>query len=420
VWLVPFDEPPGAGPAGEQRAIRMLLGLGRGLVHAAGEAADVALGVAADATAELAGQARRLAEEAVALGARGARWWDDHGGELVRTLREYASVLVPRLAFVQIALATLDGMAAAWREWRRPCTADGEPVPPPAERRLAVLVAGLDSTDTNGAIDDVDTEALGYEEPDVQRFSYRGGVAPGSSAPPAGIEAHPYSRADSQQGLHAVGQRLADLVEDLARSAPGVPIDLLAHSQGGIVARLAIEELRQRGEDHLVGLLATIATPHHGADLATAARAASSGPLGGPIRDLAQAVGLPPGSAAQLSEAGDLVAELEATPLPEHLRAISIAAREDWLVPSPEAELDGATNVVVPTGSPVAHDAVPGDPQTTRALALALAGRAPACRSLVDAVLDQAVGRELALVEDAAGEVLTAASWGVGAASAAP
>jgi hypothetical protein len=417
VWLVPFDQPPGPGPVGEQRAIRMLLGFGRGLLHRAGDAAGVALGEATNVAADLAAQARELAAEGAGLGGDAAEWWKAHGGELVRTVAEYAGMLVPELALAQLALTTLDGMAAAWREWRRPCTADDQPVGPPPKRRLAVLVAGLGSTDTEGAIDDLDTGALGYEAADVERFSYEGGVTPGSPGHPAGVEVHPYAKADSEQDLRLVGERLADLVEDLASAVPGVPIDLMAHSQGGLVARLAVEELRRRGEDDLVGLLATIATPHHGADLATAARAASLGPFGDPVIDAIEGrSGLDQAAAAQLSEAGDLIAHLEATPLPEHLRAVSIAARSDYVVASPQAALDGATNVIVPVAGLRPHDAVPGDPHTTRALTLALAGRAPACRGLADALLDQSVGRGISLAEDWAGGIAAAASLGVAAA----
>ncbi len=407
VWLVPFDEPPGDGPDGERSAIRMLLGFGGRVLHGAGDAAGAALGAATDAASE-------LAADAAALGGEAAAWWAEHGGELVRTIEAYAALVLPPVALAQVALTTLDGMAAAWREWRRPCTSDDEAVPPPAGRRLAVLVAGLGSTDTSGAIDDVDTAALGYDEGDVERFSYEGGVTPGSPGRPPGVEAHPYAKADSFQDLRVVGDRLADLVEDLAAGAPGVPIDLVAHSQGGLVARLAVEALRRRGEDHLVALLATIATPHHGADLATAARALSVSPLSGPLVDAAEDVtGLGREAAAQLSEAGDLIAELEATPLPEDLRAISIAAQADYIVPTPQTELDGATNVVVPVSAASPHDAAPGDPGTTRALALALAGKAPPCRGLVDSLLDQSVGRGLSLAEDWAGGVAVGAAWGL-------
>ena len=73
--------------------------------------------------------------------------------------------------------------------------------------------------------------------------------------------------------------RLADLVEAVAAEAPGVPIDLLAHSQGGVVVRLALIELERRhGTEWLaaLGLVATLGSPHGGADLATAIHALSS------------------------------------------------------------------------------------------------------------------------------------------------
>ena len=76
--------------------------------------------------------------------------------------------------------------------------------------------------------------------------------------------------ADTQGDLRVAGARLADLVEAVAAEAPGIPVDLYAHSQGGLVTRLALDRLAERGVplDRL-GLVATLASPHLGADLAT-------------------------------------------------------------------------------------------------------------------------------------------------------
>ena len=78
-------------------------------------------------------------------------------------------------------------------------------------------------------------------------------------------------------------RRLADLVEAVAARGPhGVPIDLIAHSQGGLVVRLALIELERRhGAEWLarIGLVATLGTPHGGADLATAIHALLEHPL---------------------------------------------------------------------------------------------------------------------------------------------
>ena len=73
---------------------------------------------------------------------------------------------------------------------------------------------------------------------------------------------------------------------------------------------------------------------------------------------------------------------------------VSIAARGDLVVPSPRARLEGATNVVVPVDGLTAHDQLPGSPQATREIGLAIAGLGPSCESAGDAVLD-AVGGDL-------------------------
>ena len=55
--------------------------------------------------------------------------------------------------------------------------------------------------------------------------------------------------------------------------------------------------------------------------------------------------------------------------------------------------------MVVPTASAVPTATCPGDPRTTRELALALAGAPPGCRDLVEAVLDQVAGRVIGTLE---------------------
>jgi hypothetical protein len=163
-------------------------------------------------------------------------------------------------------------------------------------------------------------------------------------------------------------------------------------------------ELQRRGSVGAVGLLATIGTPHEGADLATAGRAVGLVPGGSELLDAASSAsgsGIDPSSRSvtQLSETSDLIVELGRTPLPEGLAAVSIAARTDLIVPVPRTRLEGATSVVVPTASVGAHSDLPGDPRTTRELALALAGAPPACRDLAEAVLDQVAGRVIGTLE---------------------
>ncbi|HEY9558986.1 MAG TPA: hypothetical protein VIR58_19780, partial [Acidimicrobiales bacterium] len=296
--------------------------------------------------------------------------------------------------------------------------------PPPPERRVALLVAGLGSTSENGAIDDVDAEGLGYDAPDVLRFSYEGGRTPDPTDGWTAIEPAAYDAADSQIDLRTSGARLADLIEEVAELSPGTPIDLYAHSQGGLVTRLALVELEARhGERWLsrLGLVATLGTPHGGADLATAVYAVGSTRAGSLVLDGAQHVlGIPldddAPSSRQLAESSDVIQELADSPIPPTVRSVSIAARGDLVVPVPRTAAPGATEVVVPLIGPSAHDALPGSAEAGRELALALAGLPPTCQSLGSALADQLVGEGISLGEDALG----ALGWFAGASRGMP
>ena len=393
VHLVPFDEAPGSGAAGERSAIRQLIG---GLGGALGE-----LGGA------LAGGAGSVAGSAA--------WLRSEGPQLLRTLAHYGARFAPPMSVLTSLATGYQAYARAPAAARRPCSPEGTAAPPPTARRAAVLVAGLGSSSDNGAIDDVDTTALGYHPPDVVRFSYGGGRTPD---PTDGFEAIPattYAAADTQGDLRVAGARLADLVEAVTAEAPGIPVDLYAHSQGGVVTRLALIELERRhGTAWLerLDLVATLGTPHGGADLATGVHALGSTAAGSMGLDgVAALTGLgldddAPG-VAQLSETSDVVAELAGSPIPAGVRAVSIAARGDLVVPVPRTVAPGATEVVVPLVGPSAHDDLPGSTEAAAALALALAGLPPLCQSFRSALADQTVGEGISLAED----VLGAGAW---------
>jgi hypothetical protein len=194
---------------------------------------------------------------------------------------------------------------------------------------------------------------------------------------------------------------------------------VIAHSQGGIVARLALLELERRHGrgwlDH-VGLLATLGTPHGGADLATAARALAGTAAG---RDVLLTfehlfgVDADAESGRQLSELSGVIQRLDDHPVPAGLRAVSIGARGDPVVPLPRTRLEGAPEVVVPLDGLRAHDRLPGDRRTTRELALAVAGLPPTCTGWGEAVVDEVVGSAIAEAEDVASGALWTASAAV-------
>lgn len=285
------------------------------------------------------------------------------------------------------------------------CTpATAAPPPPRPGRHIAVLVGGLGSSSGDAAVLDVDTRALGYADGDVAQFSYRGGQSPGRRSL-AGVATTRYAPADSQGDIRRAARRLRALLEAIRKEQPGVPVDVIAHSQGGVVARLALGEDGDRLDPRLptVANLVTLGTPHHGADLATANEAIGTSTAGAVAQrgvDLGSGIDTHSVAVAQLSERSDLMDDLQHRPLPPGARVTSIAAGGDAVVPGLQAGLDGATNVMIHLGGAHAHDRLPGAPATQRELALALAGWAPTCRGLLADVLGAAA---VSMGEDAVG-----------------
>lgn len=321
----------------------------------------------------------------------------------------------------------LIGRSIEWWRQRSSCTpADVEP-PPPEGRRLAVLVAGLDSTSDDAAIADLPVDELGYAPGDVVGFSYAGGRTPdafGDGEPVAAdlgtLPVAAYDREDSSTDLSRRGDHLADLLTDIARTAPpGTVVDLFAHSQGGIVVRLALAELSERpgGAEVIasLGLVATMGTPHQGADLATMAVAASETGEGAIVLGIADELldrSLDPDDATNLvdlARGSNLLDGLAAGGLPDGPSYLSIAGRGDPVVLADRTRLAGATNVLVGVDGLTAHGRIPGDPETAREIALARAGLDPTCVGFFGFVGDVVVTESLHIGTTVAGQAV--ADW---------
>jgi hypothetical protein len=188
----------------------------------------------------------------------------------------------------------------------------------PPNANVVVGVAGLGSSSATARA--LDLPGLGFARDDVVYFSYRGLPAPGE--PGLGSA---YGPADTYRSLRAAAHRLYDQLTAVRAARPGRRVDLVAHSQGGLVAAYFLAYLYDPRDrllpevDHLV----TLATPHQGADLATTATR-----LGGTVRGrllldrlapLARLLGVdvPADSPAvrQLSEDSRLVTQLRARAL---------------------------------------------------------------------------------------------------------
>lgn len=381
VHLIPLEDRRVAPVADERRGLRRLLAAG-------GPAAAAAVGWLVD----------RSAGAAVA-----------HARRRV----ELPLLLARTVAASRRGLAALSADQAS-------CTPSGAPPPrPPAGRRIAVLVAGYGSTGGDADVLDVDTSALGYADADVAQLSYAGGRVEGVGAL-AGVPTSRYGPQDSMGDLHLAGRRLRQLLDDVAAAHPGVPVDVIAHSQGGVVARAALAD---PGAGPTVEHLVTLGTPHHGATLASLARELDLTDGDSVVAEgitVASGGGADPGSTAvaQLAAGSAFLAHLGRHPPRPGVEVTSIAASGDLVVPALSSVLGEATNVLVPVGGLTGHGRLPGSPEAARELALALGGAGPTCtasaalaarvvRAAAIAALEQAsgsaAGPTVRLVDDLAG-----------------
>jgi pimeloyl-ACP methyl ester carboxylesterase len=219
---------------------------------------------------------------------------------------------------------------------------------------------------------DFDWRALGYARHDVAYFSYAAG-SPG------------YSAADTTGDLHRKAQMLGDQVRAWGRAHPGRSIDLVGHSQGGVVIDLFLAEVHRGHEDEFppIDNVVTFAAPHRGTPLAELEEALSQQLLYGPVvRALAPEHLVDAVSIDQLATDSPTIRGLwDGRTVAPEVRFLSIVGAEDPVVPSTSAEVPGGTTIVVPAGRtlvPDDHSAVLRDDDAISAAQAHLAGRAPA------------------------------------------
>jgi hypothetical protein len=390
VHLVPEGD---RRPASEAHERAGLLGMLGGLAGATADAAGAAAGAAAGGVQWAAGgtadaarwAAGRAADSGLALLRR------ETAGNLdeLRALVARCFSMAPPVRAYQLATFIRGALDRAG------CT-PAAVQPPEVHGHIAVLVGGLgssggmaDGKERGGAaIYGVDTAALGYAPNDVVHFSYRGGTTAD----------RPYDKGDTEGDLRTAGARLRALLERIQYDHPGVPVDVLAHSQGGLVTRAALAPGWDRFDPRLprLGAIVTMGSPHHGTDAASVLALVRRNPASGVLlagvhRAVPSAEDPRAVSIAQMSEGSGFIAKLNDTPLPTGVHVTSIAARQDWLVPAAHTHLAGAHNITVDVPSATAHDALPASAAARRETALALNGMPPTCHNLLTTFADTVV-----------------------------
>jgi hypothetical protein len=303
--------------------------------------------------------------------------------------------------FSSVAADVGSGLADWWRH-RQECT-DGSPA---ADRsggsgHLLMAVGGIDSS---GAPADptfpLDTRALGYHDDEVVYFSY---------APDGGAYRASHTRGD----LQAAGYRLGEQLKRSQREHPGREVDLIAHSQGGVVVDVFLQDFYDAGSPEYppIGTVVTMSSPHQGAPLATSAADWRESPVGRKVVDAAERrLPVAPASATsvrQLDEDSTFLRELWAHRLPEHVDFTTIGATDDVLVPATQVDVPDASKVVVNVGGgPLDdHTNIPRDPDALRVVRSALEGRPPPCVGVLDGLRGVVVPTLITRVEHGLGDV---------------
>ena len=241
-----------------------------------------------------------------------------------------------------------------------------------------MLVAGIGSkTGDDGRTTAIPAERLGYAPDEISAFSYA-------------ADGGPYTKGDTYAPLLTSARRLADQLRAQQRSDPGREVDLIAHSQGGVVV-LAFLKLVYDPADATyppLGKVITLSSPLQGAPLATLADEIrdfpGAGPQGlnlidaapGPIPDLdTRAV-------EDLAEDSPFMAELDAARLPESVELTTIGSLFDYVVPADRATVGGAQHTIIDAGLRDPHTNVQTDDEALMAMRSALEGRPLPCQSL--------------------------------------
>jgi len=153
------------------------------------------------------------------------------------------------------------------------------------------------------------------------------------------------------QSIDQMAQALNRFVADVLKATGERQVEIVAHSMGGIIARLA---LARRGSAQRVKTLITLGTPHRGTHVARFANTELT-------------LELRPDSA--------LMRRLAAISWPARVRGVSFWSRADLLVLPPEsAALDGTEQV---DASPITHYSYLIGPRCWVAVGQALAGQTP-------------------------------------------
>lgn len=274
----------------------------------------------------------------------------------------------------------------------------------PPNDNVVVVIDGLGSS-SNGPRDSAlhghAVRLLGYPPGRVYAFSYAG---------TAGERFHrPYEATDTFGDLGRAAERLRDLLRRVAARHPGVDVDLLAHSQGGLVARTFLQRLARSWSPTLprVDHLVTLATPHLGAPAADVPRRLEGSLPGRLVNDAlgfaARATGWFPDpgaqAVAQLSPSSRFQQLAAREDVSFGTRVLSLAVPDDFVVPAHRARFAHGENLTLPPAGGFAHSTIVSSERAASVAYDFLRDAATACPGEWDS-WGPRLGRLIEFVED--------------------
>jgi murein DD-endopeptidase MepM/ murein hydrolase activator NlpD len=305
----------------------------------------------------------------------------------VGTMQSLAATAAGALAHTPAGQVALD-LVAIGRRFAHTLSVDCSDAPAAdgtggSTHRLMV-VAGINSSGEawdRGPTVDLDVDALGYHagEGEIRYFSYAG-------------DGGAYTKDDTHRPIVESAALLAAQLRKMQREQPGREVDLIAHSQGGVVVDVFLASFYRAGDRSYppLGNVVTLSSPHEGAPLATVGQQVRATRPGKVALDMLDDVApIPPtGSPAvqDLAERSSVIREVQANGVPEHFDYTTIGATEDLVVPATNISLPGATETVAAVDGVNEHSAIVQAPDALKAVRAALEGRPPPCVGLLTAL----------------------------------
>jgi murein DD-endopeptidase MepM/ murein hydrolase activator NlpD len=259
-----------------------------------------------------------------------------------------------------------------------------------------MVIAGIDSrSDADGVSLDLPVAELGYRADEVSYYSYGG-------------HGQRYDKKDTYGPILDSARRLAAQLRQQQRNDPGREIDLIAHSQGGVVVLAFLKLVYRPGDPSYppFGTVVTLSSPLEGAPGATLAARVRDVPGGkgaiDVVNDVAgvRAPDLNSAALRDLDEHSPFMRRLDAAPLPDNVQITTVGSTYDYVVPADHATSDDATQrTVIETFFTRGHDGIVEDADAMRATRAALEGAPMPCRSFGDFVRAEIVPHTISTLE---------------------